>query len=46
MTPKHYLISINTDLEMDEKGKKERKEMNAGFKPNYFRVLCHPMRKG
>lgn len=34
---------------MDEKRKKKkkRKEMNAGFKPNnYFRVLCHPVRKG
>lgn len=30
---------------MDEKEK--RKEMNDGFKPNnYFRVLCHPVRKG
>lgn len=32
---------------MDEKQKKKRKEMNAGFKPNnYFRVLCHPVRNG
>lgn len=28
-------------------GKKKKKEMNAGFKPNnYFRVLCHPVRNG